>query len=134
MGLVIAYSVARAIPFVGADFSFLAWGGEFPGSTDFWARLEIVHVLIVPVAIAALIGLHLAMIMRQHHTQFPGNGRTEIEAVGTPMWPGYALRSIGLLFAVAALLFLLGGLVQINPIWLWGPYEPYLSSNAAQPD
>jgi ubiquinol-cytochrome c reductase cytochrome b subunit len=74
------------------------------------------------------------MIMRQHHTQFPGNGRTEVEAVGTPMWPGYALRSIGLFFAVAAVLFLLGGLVQINPIWLWGPYEPHLSTNAAQPD
>jgi len=54
--------------------------------------------------------------------------------VGTPLWPGYALRSIGLFLAVAAVLFLLGGLVQINPIWLWGPYEPDLSTNAAQPD
>jgi ubiquinol-cytochrome c reductase cytochrome b subunit len=31
-------------------------------------------------------------------------------------------------------LFLLGGLVQINPIWQWGPYHPYLSENGAQPD
>ena len=36
--------------------------------------------------------------------------------------------------AVAAVLFLLGGLVQINPIWQWGPYHPYLSENGAQPD
>jgi ubiquinol-cytochrome c reductase cytochrome b subunit len=35
---------------------------------------------------------------------------------------------------VAALLFLLGGLVQVNPIWQWGPYEPYLATNGAQPD
>ena len=28
----------------------------------------------------------------------------------------------------------LGGLVQINPIWLYGPYEPYAVSTAAQPD
>jgi ubiquinol-cytochrome c reductase cytochrome b subunit len=31
-------------------------------------------------------------------------------------------------------LFLLGGLVQINPIWLWGPYHVGLSTNGAQPD
>jgi ubiquinol-cytochrome c reductase cytochrome b subunit len=24
--------------------------------------------------------------------------------------------------------------VQINPIWLWGPYHTYLSTNGAQPD
>ena len=32
------------------------------------------------------------------------------------------------------MLFLLGGLVQINPIWLWGPYETALGTNGAQPD
>jgi ubiquinol-cytochrome c reductase cytochrome b subunit len=72
--------------------------------------------------------------MRQHHSQFPGPGRRERNVVGTPMWPAYALRSIGLMLAVAAVLFLVGGLVQINPIWQWGPYHPYLSENGAQPD
>ena len=33
-----------------------------------------------------------------------------------------------------ASLFLVGGLFQINPIWQWGPYHPYLSENGAQPD
>ncbi len=81
-----------------------------------------------------LITVHLAMIMRQHHSQFPGPGRRERNVVGTPLWPAYALRSVGLLLAVAAVLFLLGGLVQINPIWQWGPFHPYLSENGAQPD
>jgi ubiquinol-cytochrome c reductase cytochrome b subunit len=31
-------------------------------------------------------------------------------------------------------LFLLGGLVQINPIWLWGPYQLANGTNGAQPD
>jgi ubiquinol-cytochrome c reductase cytochrome b subunit len=35
---------------------------------------------------------------------------------------------------VAGVLFLLGGLVQINPIWLYGPYHPYEATNGAQPD
>ena len=41
---------------------------------------------------------------------------------------------MGLALVVAGILFLLGGLVQINPIWLWGPYHTYLSTNGAQPD
>ncbi len=136
MGLAIAYAVLMAVPFVGAPFAFLVWGGQYPGSTHFWSRLEITHVLLIPLAIAALLTLHLAQIARQHHTQFRGRlgPRAEREVVGTPMWPAYALRSVGLLLIVAGVLFLLGGLVQINPIWQWGPYETYLSSNGAQPD
>ena len=91
-------------------------------------------MLLIPGALAVLITIHLAMIMRQHHSQFPGPGRRERNVVGTPMWPAYALRSIGLLLAVAAVLFLIGGLIQINPIWQWGPYHTYLSENGAQPD
>jgi len=134
MGLAIAYSVALSIPLLGAQLGYLVWGGPFPGSSSFLPRLEIVHVLLIPAALATLITLHVASIMRQHHSQFPGPGRREQNVVGTPMWPAYALRSIGLLFAVAAVLFLVGGLIQINPIWQWGPYHTYLSENGAQPD
>jgi ubiquinol-cytochrome c reductase cytochrome b subunit len=134
MGLAIAYSVALSIPLIGAQLAYLVWGGPYPGSSSFLPRLEIVHVLLLPVALAALITIHLVIIMRQHHSQFPGRGRRERNVVGTPMWPAYALRSIGLLLAVAAVLFLVGGLIQINPIWQWGPYHPYLSENGAQPD
>src|SRR4051812_49625511 len=35
---------------------------------------------------------------------------------------------------VAAVLVALGGLVQINPIWQWGPYEINRATNGAQPD
>jgi ubiquinol-cytochrome c reductase cytochrome b subunit len=134
MGLAIAYSVAMSIPLIGGQLSSLVWGGPFPGASAFWPRLEIVHVLLIPAALAVLITLHLAIIIRQHHSQFPGPGRRERNVVGTPMWPAYALRSIGLMLAVAGVLFLLGGLIQINPIWQWGPYHPYLSENGAQPD
>jgi ubiquinol-cytochrome c reductase cytochrome b subunit len=134
MGLAIANGVALSIPFIGGQLSSLIWGGQFPGDTNFLARLEIVHVLLIPALLTTLIAVHLGMIMRQHHSQFPGPGRRERNVVGTPMWPAYALRSIGLLLAVAAVLFLMGGLIQINPIWQWGPYHPYLSENGAQPD
>jgi ubiquinol-cytochrome c reductase cytochrome b subunit len=134
MGLAIAYSVAMSIPIVGGSFAFLVWGDEFPGSPSFWPRLEILHVLIIPVVLATLIVVHLVQIARQHHTTFRGGKADERHLEGTPMWPGYAFRSIGLLLVTAGLLFMLGGLVQINPIWQWGPYETYLSTSGAQPD
>jgi ubiquinol-cytochrome c reductase cytochrome b subunit len=134
MGLVIAYGVAMSLPFVGGPFSSLAWGGEYPGPGVIESRLYILHVFVIPAALAVLITLHLVLIARHHHTQFPGPGRKESNTVGNPMWPGYALRSTGLLFLVAAVLFGLGALIQINPIWQWGPYEINRSSNGAQPD
>jgi ubiquinol-cytochrome c reductase cytochrome b subunit len=134
MGLAIAYSVAMAIPVVGADLAQLVWAGEFPGGPEFASRLYIAHVFLIPAVIATLIGAHLAMIVRTRHSQLPGPLRSESNVVGVPLWPGYALRSLGLALAVFAVLFLLGGLVQVNPIWQWGPYEPYVGTNGAQPD
>jgi ubiquinol-cytochrome c reductase cytochrome b subunit len=134
MGLAIGYGVALSVPVVGGAFATLVWGGQFPGTEAFFSRMFITHVLILPVALAALITIHLVLVARPHHTQFPGARQTERNVVGIPMWPGYALRSIGLFLSVAGVLFLLGGLIQINPIWLWGPYEPYQATNGAQPD
>jgi ubiquinol-cytochrome c reductase cytochrome b subunit len=135
MGLAIGYAVALSIPFVGANLALLIWGHPLPGDPDFWSRMYIAHVLILPVAIGGLIAAHLALVASRHHTQFRAQPRqTERRLLGVPSFPGQAPRSLGLLFAVAAALFLLGGLVQINPIWLWGPYDVSQATNGAQPD
>jgi quinol---cytochrome-c reductase cytochrome b subunit len=134
MGLAIAYAVALSIPFVGGDLAQLIWAGRFPGGPAFESRLFIAHVFVIPALIAALIGVHLTMVVRTRHSQFPGPLRSERNVVGTPMWPGYAFRSLGLFMGVTAILVLLGGLVQINPIWEWGPYDPWQGTNGAQPD
>jgi ubiquinol-cytochrome c reductase cytochrome b subunit len=134
MGLAIGNGAALSIPGVGGALGSLIWDGPFPGGDAFLPRLFVVHVFLLPALIAALIAVHLTLIIRPHHTQFPGPGRREDNVVGSPLWPGYALRSLGLFAAVAGLLVLLGGLVQINPVWEWGPYEPWLGENGAQPD
>ncbi len=134
MGLAIAWGVAMSLPLIGGPLAFALWGGRFPGASTFESRLYIAHVFIIPALLAALLAVHLAIIMIQRHSQFPGPGRREENVVGTPMWPGYALRSLGLFAAVAAVLVLMGGLIQINPIWLWGAYHPYIGTNGAQPD
>jgi ubiquinol-cytochrome c reductase cytochrome b subunit len=134
MGLAIGYAVALSIPFVGANIGQLIWGGPFPGTADFWSRMYIAHVLLLPLLIATLIAIHLVLVASLHHTQFGGGRRTERRLVGLPAYPAQAARSLGLMFAVFAVLFLLGGLVQINPIWLWGPYHVADGTNGAQPD
>jgi ubiquinol-cytochrome c reductase cytochrome b subunit len=135
MGLAIGNAVALSIPFVGANLGALIWGGPFPGTHDFFSRMYVAHVFLIPALLAVLLAAHLALVVLRHHTQFRrGPRETERKIVGLPLFPAYAPRSLGLLLAVAGVLFLLGGLVQINPIWLWGPYHVYSSTNGAQPD
>jgi ubiquinol-cytochrome c reductase cytochrome b subunit len=132
-GLRIANAILLSLPVVGPWVSFLVFGGEFPGD-QILHRLYITHVLIVPALLAALITVHLIVIVRQKHSQFPGPGRTEHNVVGSRMWPAYAAKSVALLFAVSAVCLLLGGVAQINPIWLYGPFEPGSATSPAQPD
>ncbi|HEY1367437.1 MAG TPA: cytochrome b N-terminal domain-containing protein [Gaiellaceae bacterium] len=134
MGLAIGYAVALSVPFVGANLATLIWGGPFPGDHTFWPRMYVMHVFLLPIAIGTLLAVHLALVALRHHTQFRGRRQTERKLVGVPAFPGQAPRSIGLLFGTAGVLFLLGGLIQINPVWLWGPYQVGSSTNGAQPD
>jgi ubiquinol-cytochrome c reductase cytochrome b subunit len=134
MGLAIGYSVGLAIPFVGENLMGWLFGGMFPGSEQLWPRMYIAHVLLFPILIGLLLGVHLLLVAMRHHTQFRRRRETEHTVVGVPAWPGQAPRSLGLMIGTAGVLFLLGGLVQINPVWLWGPYHTYSSTNGAQPD
>jgi ubiquinol-cytochrome c reductase cytochrome b subunit len=132
-GLRIMYSIVLSIPFVGSYLAFWVFGSNFPGN-DIIPRLFIIHVLVLPLIIIGLIAAHLGLLVRQKHTQFRGRGRTEDNVVGSPMYPVFMAKTTGFLFMVTAVLALLGGLAQINPIWQFGPYEPYKISYAVQPD
>jgi ubiquinol-cytochrome c reductase cytochrome b subunit len=132
-GLRIADAIILSIPLVGTWTSFLVFGGEFPG-TEIVGRLYIVHVLLIPAILAALIGLHLAIMIRQKHTDFAGPGKTESTVTGIRFYPTFSAKATGFFFIVFGLLAALGGLAQINPIWLFGPYNPAQVSSGSQPD
>jgi ubiquinol-cytochrome c reductase cytochrome b subunit len=72
--------------------------------------------------------------VRQKHTQFKGEGRTETNVVGSPMFPTFMAKTTGFLFMVAGATALLGAFAQINPIWQFGSYNPSKISYAVQPD
>ena len=133
-GLRIMYSVVQSVPVIGTWMAFLVFGGEFP-SDQILGRLLVLHIFIVPALLAGLIGAHLALVWHQKHTQFPEPGlTTEDNVVGSRLWPTYATKSLGLFFLLFAAVAALGGLAQINPIWLYGPFHPYQVTSPAQPD
>ncbi|HEX2064264.1 MAG TPA: ubiquinol-cytochrome c reductase cytochrome b subunit [Acidimicrobiales bacterium] len=132
-GLRITYALALSVPFLGTWLAFLIFGGEFPAE-QIIPRLFVTHIMIVPALLIGLIAVHLAIIWRQKHTDFDGPGRRESNVVGSRLWPTYAVKSLALFFAVAAVLFAMGGLVQINPVWLYGPFRIADVPSPAQPD
>ncbi len=132
-GARIANGIMLSLPVVGTWAAFLIFGGEYPG-TNLLDRLYALHIFVVPLAILGLITFHMMMIWYQKHTQFAGPGRTEDNVVGSRLFPGYAAKAGGFFFLVFAVLAALGGLAQINPVWLYGPYDPSQVSAGSQPD
>jgi ubiquinol-cytochrome c reductase cytochrome b subunit len=132
-GLRIASSVLLAIPVVGSWLSSALFDGEFPG-TMVIGRFYLLHVLLLPGVLLGLIAAHLGLLVKQKHTQWPGPGRTERNVVGVRMAPTFAAKAGGFFMIVFAVISVLSGLFQINPVWVFGPYQAGVVSSASQPD
>jgi ubiquinol-cytochrome c reductase cytochrome b subunit len=132
-GLRIFEGVLQGIPIVGTYLAFFLFGGPFPG-TAIIPRMYIIHVLLIPGLLLALITAHLFIMVHQKHTQMPGLGRTEKNVVGQPFFPYFMAKGGAWFFFIFAALALLATFAQINPIWLYGPYTPVAISSASQPD
>jgi ubiquinol-cytochrome c reductase cytochrome b subunit len=132
-GLRIADGLMKSIPVIGSYVSFFVFGGEFPGD-DFIPRLYTVHVLLIPGLLLALIGAHMLLLVYHKHTQWAGPGRTEKNVVGFPMMPVYAAKAGGFFFIVFGTTALMSALMQINPVWKFGPYNPAEVTAGSQPD
>ncbi|MGI8888579.1 MAG: cytochrome bc1 complex cytochrome b subunit [Nocardioidaceae bacterium] len=132
-GLRIAEALMRSVPVVGTYISFFAFGGEFPGN-DVIPRLYTVHVLLIPGILLGLITAHMLLLVYHKHTQWPGPGRTNNNVVGFPLMPVYMAKAGGFFFIVFGVTALMGALFQINPIWLYRPYNPSQVTAGSQPD
>jgi ubiquinol-cytochrome c reductase cytochrome b subunit len=132
-GLRIADGLIKATPVVGTYMSFFLFGGEFPGDIII-PRLYMVHILLIPGLLLALIGAHMLLLVFHKHTQWAGPGRTEQNVVGYPMLPVYMAKAGGFFFMVFGVTALMGGLLSINPVWKYGPYDPSKVTAGSQPD
>jgi len=133
-GLRILEGVIASLPIVGSYLMMFIFGGEFPGH-DIVPRLFTVHVLLVPGILLALIPLHaIVLTWRQTHTQFPAKGRTNRNVQGKPFFPVFIMKTTAFFMYTFTVVTLLATFVQINPIWLFGPYRPEDISAGSQPD
>nr|WP_106430020.1 cytochrome b N-terminal domain-containing protein [Streptomyces xiaopingdaonensis] len=132
-GLRTAEGIMLSLPVVGSYVQLFVFGGEFPAH-DILPRLYAGHVLLLPGLLIALVTVHLILVVHLKHTQWPGPRRTNRNVVGKPLFPQYTAKSVGLFATVAGALALLAALLQINPIWDFGPYRPDQGSIDAQPD
>jgi ubiquinol-cytochrome c reductase cytochrome b subunit len=132
-GLRILEGVIQSLPIVGTYLAFFLFGGQFPGDVIV-PRMYIIHVLLIPGLLLGLITAHLFFMFHQKHTQMPGKGRTDHNVVGQPMYPYFMAKTGAFFFFIFGVLALLATFAQINPIWLYGPYNPVAMSAGSQPD
>jgi ubiquinol-cytochrome c reductase cytochrome b subunit len=132
-GVRIFSGILLSIPVIGTWLHWLVFDSEYPGEI-FIERFFIAHVLLIPAVLVGLIALHLAVVWYQKHTQFAGRRAAEGNVVGNRTLPVFAMHSVAMLLAVTAVLGLLAGVAQINPVFHYGPYNPAQVSNGSQPD
>ena len=132
-GLRAAEGFMQSIPVLGSYVAYFLFGGAFPGEAII-PRLYTVHVLLLPAIIVGLFTAHIVLVAVHKHTQYPGPGRTNDNVVGYPLLPVYMAKAGGFLFIVFGITTLISALVTINPIWMYGPYDPSPVTAGSQPD
>jgi ubiquinol-cytochrome c reductase cytochrome b subunit len=132
-GLRAAEGFMQSVPVLGSYLAYAVFDGPFPGEAII-PRLFTVHVLLLPALIVGLFTAHIVLVAVHKHTQYPGPGKTNDNVVGYPFMPVYLAKSGGFFFIVFGITALMAALVTINPIWLYGPYDPSPVTAGSQPD
>ncbi|WP_077063672.1 ubiquinol-cytochrome c reductase cytochrome b subunit, partial [Streptomyces sp. MP131-18] len=132
-GVRFAEGAILATPVVGTYLQMFLFGGEFPGH-DIIPRFFVIHVLLLPGIMLGLVVAHLILIVYHKHTHYAGPGRTNNNVVGMPLLPVYMAKAGGFFFLVFGVIAAIAATVQINPVWVLGPYRPDQVSTNAQPD
>jgi len=129
-GLGLLQGVIQSIPVVGTHLTLWLFGGGIPGH-QIIPRIYWLHVLLVPVAMAALLAFGRGLASRHGHASLPGPARSGRRWV---FQDAPAAVFVALFFATCGVLAVLGALAQVNPIWLLGPYRPGAITAGAVPD
>ncbi|MGI5202907.1 cytochrome b [Spirillospora sp. CA-108201] len=132
-GLRITQGVAESIPVVGTYIYMFLFGGEFPGQ-DIVPRLYMLHILLIPGLLLGMVTAHMMIMWVQKHTAMPVKNQTEQQVYGYPFYPVFMAKTGAYFLFTFGVLALLGAFAQINPIWLFGPYDPGAISSGSQPD
>lgn len=140
----IGYNLAGSIPLVGDFLAKLVFGGDYPTNTSI-PRLYFLHVFLVPVLIAAFIGLHMAILLHQKHTEAERDADVETSrgpvdreddsiVVGLPAFPNQTAVSAVVFFLTVSTISLLAGFLPVHNVAEYGPYDPASTPALIMPD
>ena len=87
---------------IGSWVTTSLFGGEFPGDGDPAPASTSCTCCSIPAILLALITVHMGLLVKQKHTQWPGPGRTNHNVVGVRMFPGFAAKAGGFFMIVFA--------------------------------
>jgi cytochrome b-561 len=140
----IGYNLTVSVPLIGDFLGQIVFGGQFPTSATI-PRLYFLHVLVIPAAIAVGLAVHMAILIRQKHTEAPrdddvrAGDRTVDEdddsvIVGLPAVPNQAAVSAVVFFLTAATLSALSGFLPVHNVAEYGPNDPAATPELIMPD
>jgi cytochrome b-561 len=124
----IGYGIARSVPWIGPTVADLVFGGQFPSAATV-PRFFAYHVVWAPLALSALIALHLVILVKQKHTELrPPSERPvpaqDTQIQGIPLWPEQVALMGVLFLVIVAALAALAAFLPVHPSALYGPPQP----------
>jgi cytochrome b-561 len=121
----IGYNIAKSVPWIGEYLADLVFAGKFPGSSLI-PRFYGYHIMLLPLALFAGIGIHLLLLVKQKHTEPPAARRhsTGGRLIGMPLWPQQTVMMVVLLLILGGAVTLLGTLFPVHPVEFYGPPAP----------
>lgn len=135
----IGYRIVTSIPWIGEPVANLAFAGQFPNQF-LVPRFYGWHIMLFPLLLAGLIGVHLVILFKLKHTQHrevtqqlrERASETREGIVGLPLWPEQSLNMVVVFMAYAAGVSFLAAFVPVHPIEAYGP--PTAGTPPMKPD
>ncbi len=129
----IGYEIANSVPYIGNAVAKFVFAGKFPAPGSL-QRLLMYHVVLLPAIIAAVIGIHMAIMVKQKHTQ-PYKNKDIAKSgkiLGIPLYPQQMSLMMFVFFFVFAVLFFLSAFLPVHNVEYFGP--PTLQTPMVKPD
>jgi ubiquinol-cytochrome c reductase cytochrome b subunit len=142
-GMVAAAKMAGHVPLIGTWLAHFIIGGDVVGTYTL-SRIFDMHVFILPILLASLIGLHVHLVLHNGVSEPPVPGRGVDPATyrsdyhdmlrkeGVPFWPTVVLRDF--VFALGVVLVVLLLAWGVGPAKLDNPPDPSLINAHPRPD
>jgi cytochrome b-561 len=123
----IGYGIARSVPWIGPTLADYVFAGQFP-SPETVPRFFAYHVVLAPLALSALVALHLVIVLKQKHTEFGVAARADAAEGrwirGIPLWPEQTALMGVLFLVIVAVAAALAAFLPVHPSAYFGPPQP----------